>query len=75
MSIRFSVDYRSLNKVATKDMHPMPRIDDALDSLQLTLYYPSLASRLLLIMANIKGALITPDGLSEFNVVLFELSN
>src|SRR4051794_9956611 len=31
--IRFCVDYRELNKVTTKDVYPLPRIDDTIDAL------------------------------------------
>ena len=31
-SPRFCVDYRKINKVTRKDAHPLPRIDDTLDS-------------------------------------------
>lgn len=33
-TISFCVDYRRLNKVTRKDVYPLPRIDDVLDSLQ-----------------------------------------
>jgi hypothetical protein len=32
-SIRFCVDYRRLNQASTLDVHPLPRIDEILDSL------------------------------------------
>eukprot|EP00731_Ephydatia_muelleri_P005922 Em0003g170a len=32
-SFRFCVDFRCVNDVTKKDVHPLPRIDDALDSL------------------------------------------
>ena len=33
-SIRFCIDYRWLNKIIRKDVYPLPRIDESLDSLQ-----------------------------------------
>ena len=33
-SFRFCVDYRKPNAVTQKDAHPLPRVDDLLDSLQ-----------------------------------------
>lgn len=32
-SLRFNVDYRKLNDLTQKDAYTLPRIDDALDSL------------------------------------------
>jgi len=32
-SMRFCVDYRSLNSVTRKDSYPLPRVDDTLDAL------------------------------------------
>ena len=33
-SVRFCVDYRKLNLLTTKDVYPLPRIDDFLAALQ-----------------------------------------
>ena len=32
-SFRFCVDYRKLNTITKQDAHPLPRVDDLLDSL------------------------------------------
>ena len=32
-SLRFCVDYRKLNSVTRKDVYPLPRVDDILDSI------------------------------------------
>jgi len=39
---RFFVDYRRLNLVAVKDVYPLPRIDDTLDSLTGSKYFSTL---------------------------------
>jgi hypothetical protein len=31
--MRMVIDYRALNKVTTKNLYPLPRIDDLLDTL------------------------------------------
>ncbi|KAK3108631.1 hypothetical protein FSP39_012081 [Pinctada imbricata] len=41
-SLRFCIDYRQLNEVTIKDSHPLPRIDDALDSLSGSKYFSTL---------------------------------
>lgn len=33
-SVQFGVNYRALNKITCKHAYPMPRIDNALDTLQ-----------------------------------------
>ena len=41
-SSRFCVDYRRLNSVSRKDVYPLPRIDDILDTLGQTKFFSSL---------------------------------
>lgn len=41
-SVQFCVDYRAPNTITRKDVYPMLRIDDALDSLQGAEYFSSL---------------------------------
>ena len=78
---RFCVDYRKLNKITRKDCHPLPRIDDLLDSFQGSTCFTTLdlASEYWQIEVDPadreKTAFITDQGIYEFNVMPFGLTN
>lgn len=80
-SLRFCVDYRKLNEVTVKDAYPLPRIDDALDSLANAQWFSTLdlASGYWQVEVDpqdrSKTAFITRQGLFEFNVLSFGLCN
>ncbi|UYV72292.1 K02A2.6-like [Cordylochernes scorpioides] len=80
-SWRFCVDYRKLNKVTKKDVYPLPRNDDVLDSLTGAKLFSSMDLRTGYWQIEIdeedreKTAFITPDGLYEFRVMPFGLCN
>ncbi|UYV63821.1 hypothetical protein LAZ67_2005754 [Cordylochernes scorpioides] len=44
-SWRFCVDYRKLNNVTVKDVYPIPRIDDVMDTLQGSRYFSTVDLR------------------------------
>ncbi|UYV77021.1 hypothetical protein LAZ67_14002906 [Cordylochernes scorpioides] len=78
---RFCVDYRRLNKITKKDVYPLPRIDDALDSLASSSYFSTMDLRSGYWQIEVdekdreKTAFITPDGLYEFQIMPFGLCN
>ena len=80
-SHRFCVDFRRVNDVTKKDVHPIPRIDDALDSLAGMKLFSvlDLASGYWQVELDPadkdKTAFATPFGLHQFRVMPFGLTN
>jgi len=78
---RFCVDYRALNAITVKNSHPLPRIDDLLDTLQGAKYFSSMDLLQGFYQLPIKEsdkektAFKTPFGLYHFKVVSMGLSN
>ncbi len=76
-SLRFCVDYRSLNSVTKADTYPLPRIDDLLDQLGKSTYFSTLdlASGYWQIKVHPdsreKTAFATHKGLFQFRVMPF----
>ena len=79
--LRFCVDYRKLNDLTRKDAYPLPRIDDALDSLNKACWFSTLdlASGYWQVELDPrdkhKTAFTTRQGLFEFDVLSFGLCN
>ena len=78
---RFCIDYRRLNSVTRKDVYPLPRIDDILDTLGGMKFFSSLdlASGYWQIRmdneSQTKSAFITYRGLYEFTRMTFGMCN
>ncbi len=78
---RFCVDYRRLNSITTKDVYPLPRIDDALSRLEGLRYFSILNMQTVYWQVQVDEqdramtAFITADGLYEFKVMPFGLTN
>jgi len=77
----FCVDYRRLNAVTKKDVHPLPRIDDLLDQLSGKRFFSTLDARTGYWQIRMeeksveKTAFVIMDGLYEFRVMPFGLCN
>ena len=75
------MDYRKLNALTRKDAYPLPRIDDALDTLAGSKWFITLDLISGYWQVEVsdedweKTAFCTPDELFEFNVMLFGLCN
>ena len=80
-SLRFCVDYRKVNSLTRKDAYPLPRIDDALDTLSGSKLFSTLDMLSGYWQVEMspadreKTAFCTPDGLFEFKVMPFGLCN
>ncbi|UYV78534.1 hypothetical protein LAZ67_16001927 [Cordylochernes scorpioides] len=76
---RFCVDYRKLNDVTVKDVYPIPRIDEVLDTLQGSKYFSAIDLKSGYWQVEVeekdkeKTAFTTAHGLYEFNVMPFGL--
>ena len=80
-SLRFCVDFRKLNSITKKDVYPLPRVEDILDTLGEAKYFTSLdlASGYWQVEldedACAKSAFTTHHGLFEFTRMPFGLCN
>ncbi len=77
--MRFCVDYRKLNSVTVGHAHPLPRVDDILDSLGNSQYFSTLDLKSAYWQISVdekdrhKTAFVTQRGLFEFNRMPFGL--
>ena len=77
--MRFCIDYRKLNTVTTGQAHPLPRVDDILDSLGDAHYFSTLDLKSAYWQISVdekdrhKTAFVTQRGLFEFNRMPFGL--
>ena len=80
-SQRFCVDYRALNAVTKRDLYPLPRCDDILESLSGARWFSHLDLLRGYWQIDVaqadreKTAFVTPDGLYQFRRLSFGLTN
>jgi hypothetical protein len=80
-SVRFCCDYRALNKLTKKDVYPLPRIDDSLAALLTGVFFSTMDMEGAYYQIPMeesskeKTAFITEDGLYEYEVMSFGLTN
>ena len=80
-TLRFCVDYRSLNSVTKPDLHPLQRITDLLDQLGKSKYFSTLNLKSGYWQIKVddssqeKTAFVTHKGLFEFRVMPFGVTN
>ena len=80
-SQRFCVDYRAPNSVTKRDLYPLPRCDDILESLSGAQWFSHLDLRMGYWQIDVaeedreKTAFATPDGLYQFRKLSFGLTN
>jgi hypothetical protein len=80
-TVWFCVDYRKLNVTTRKDVYPIPRVDETLDTLAGSHFFTTLDLLSGYWQVQVhpddkeKTAVTTPEGLFEFNVMPFGLCN
>ena len=80
-SVRFCNDYRKLNEITTRDVYPLPRVDDSLAALSDMAWFSTMdmTAGFHQIKLNdkdkMKTAFICDSGLYEYNVMPFGLTN
>ncbi len=78
--LRFCIDYRRLNQITRNDAHPLPRVDDLLDSFRNAKYFTTLDLKSGYWQIPVhpddreKTAFVTHGGLYEFNRMPFGLA-
>jgi len=80
-SIRFCNDFRKLNEITTRDVYPLPRVDDSLAALSDMAWFSTMDMTAgfhqikLSDKDKMKTAFICDSGLYEYNVMPFGLTN